>query len=74
MGWRTVALWAATIIATMALVVLGVLTAFWFSVGGTFFRGERVTVGTILQMGLAMMACVGLVFLVRTLIRAARRS
>lgn len=74
MPWRRVALWCGTVAAAIALVVLGTMTALWFSVGGTFLRGEQLTVGTVLQMGLAVLACVGLVYLIRRLAHAARRT
>lgn len=74
MVWRKVALWLGAVTATIALIVLGAMTALWLSVGGTFFRGERVTAGTVFQMGVAVASCVALFYLVRFMIRAASRT
>ena len=69
---RRTLLIVAIVVATLVLVVLSATTALWISVGGTFFRGERVTVGTVLQIGVAVLSCIGLAFLIRSLFRAAR--
>ena len=71
--WRRIALWLAAAVATVVFVTLSALTALWFSVGGTFFRGRGVTIVTAFQMGLAVLCCIGLIYVIRELTRAATR-
>ena len=70
---RKTLLWAAIVIAALVLIALGATTALWILVGGTFFRGEHLTIGTLLQIGLALLSCVGLGVLIRGMFRAAKR-
>ena len=71
---RKALLTVAIVVSTFVLVLLSAATALWISVGGTFFRGERVTLGTAFQIGMAVLACVGLGFLIRWLFRAAKKT
>jgi ABC-type polysaccharide/polyol phosphate export permease len=71
---RRILLWTAILGAAVVLVIFGIWTALWISVGGTFFRGEQVTLGTIFQIGLAILSCVGLAFLIRSMFRAASKA
>ena len=71
-GRRTLLI-AALVFTTLALIIIGAITALWISVGGTF-RGEDASAGTVVQIGLAVMSCVGLAFLARWLLRAARNA
>ena len=64
---------AAVVLITLVLVVLATTIALWISVGGTV-RGEDISAGAVVQIGLALIACVGLGFLIRFLLRAARRA
>ena len=70
---RTVLVIAAIIVAGLVLVLLSATTALWISVDGTF-RGEHLTLGTAFQIGLAVLSCVGLAFLIRSLFRVARKG
>lgn len=70
---RRTLLIAALVFTTVVLIVLATVTALWISVGGTF-RGEDISAGGVLQIGLAVMSCLGLAFLVRWLLRAARNA
>ena len=71
---RKILLWSAIAAVTLVLVVLAAMTALWISVGGTFFRGEDVTVGTVFQIGLAILSCVGLGVLIRLMFVAVRKA
>ena len=71
MVWRKISLWLGAAAATIVLIVLSTTAAVWLSVGGTFFRGERVTAGTVFQIGVLILSCVGLGSLVWVLMRAA---
>ena len=62
---------AAVVFTTLVLVVVATITALWISVGGTF-RGEDISAGGVVQIGLAVAACVALAFLIRFLLRAAK--
>lgn len=70
---RRTLLITAMLLTTVVLVILGAITVLWISMGGTF-RGEDASVGTVIQIGSAVMSCVGLAFLIRFLLRAARRA
>lgn len=70
---RRTLLIAALVFTSVVLIVLAAITALWISVGGTF-RGEDASAGTVVQIGLAVMTCVGLAFLARWLLRAARNA
>ena len=71
---RKILLWAAIIAAILVLAVLAATTALWISVGGTFFRGEHLTVGTVFQIALAILSCVGLGALIRLMFVAVRKA
>lgn len=70
---RKVVLWGGIVAATVVLAVVAPLTALWMSVGGVWFRGERATVATFVQIALAVLSCVGLAFLIRKMFKAAKR-
>lgn len=70
---RKTLLIAALVVATLALIILAAITALWISMGGTF-RGEEISGGAVVQIALAIMSCVGLGFLTRSLVRAARKA
>jgi len=70
---RRILLIVAMVVTTIILVVWSAATALWISVGGTL-GGERVTLGIVLQIGLAVLSCVGLVFLIRSMFRAAKKA
>lgn len=72
--FRKILLWAAILVAAVVLVFLSATTALWISVGGIFFRGEQVTLGTIFQIGVAILSCVGLGYLIRRMFRAATKA
>ena len=71
---RTILLWAAILVITVVVVAVGGLTALWIERGGTWFRGEVLTLDIIILLGMAMFACVGLVWLLRLLFRAATNA
>ena len=71
---RKVLLWSAIVIIALVLAVLAAMTALWISVGGTFFRGEHVTIGTVFQIGLTILSCVGLGVLIRLMFVAVRKA
>ena len=73
MRLRKVLLIIAIAVALLVLVALSAMTLLWISVGGTFFRGEGATVGTVFQMAVAVLSCVGLAFLIRSLVRVTKR-
>ena len=74
MHLRRVLLVVAIVAATIVLVVWSAAIALWISVGGTIFRGERVTLGIVLQIGGAALSSVGLVFLRRSMVHAAKKA
>ena len=71
---RRILLIVAIVATTIVLVVWSAATALWISVSGTIFRGERVTLGIVLQIGVAALSCVGLVFLIRSMVRASKKA
>ena len=71
---RTILLWASILVIALAVVALGSLTVLWIERGGTWFRGEVLTLDIIILLGMALFACVGLVFLIRLLFRAAMNA
>ncbi len=70
---RKILLWVALAVTIVMLVVLAAMTLFWISVGGTIFRGEHVGIGTVAQIAVALLSCLGLAYLIRVLFHAARR-
>jgi hypothetical protein len=74
MVWRKISLWLGAAAGTIVLIVLSTTAALWLSVGGTFFRGERVTAGTVFQIAVLILSCVGLGYLVWVLMRAALKK
>lgn len=71
---RKIVLWAAIFVAAVVLAFLAATIALWMSVAGTFFRGEQVNLGTLFQIGVATLSCVGLGFLIRWMARAAAKA
>ena len=71
---RKVLLIAAIALTFFVLVALSAVTLLWIFVGGTFFRGEAATIGTVFQIGVAVVACVGLAFLIRWLAHSTKKA
>lgn len=71
---RTILLWTAIVVITLVVVAVGSLTALWIERGGTWFRGEALTVDALVLLGMALFTCVGLVWLLRVLFRAATQA
>ena len=70
---RKVLLIVAIVLTFLVLVALSAVALLWISVGGTFFRGEAATIGTVFQIAVAVLACVGLAILIRWLVHATKR-
>ena len=70
---KHVLLWIATALSFVAAAVTAAALLLWLSVGGTFFRGQEVGVGTVVGMGVLAATCAACAYGGLKALRASRR-